>query len=174
VSGSGLGQVPVLETPRLVMTPLAPADAAEMAVVLGDPALHEFTGGSPEGEDALRDRYRRWAKGSGKAGQAWLNWCVRLRDGGQAAGYLQATVTTGPVGQSAEVAWVIGTPWQRRGYAAEAADVLIRWLTAAGVTSVRACICQGHRASERVAQRAGLELTAEVSDGERVWRRELG
>ncbi len=171
MNGSGLGQVPVLETPRLVLTPLVPGDAAEMAVVLGDPALHEFTGGSPDSEEALRDRYRRWSLGSGTAGETWLNWAIRVRDGGQAAGHLQATVTDGPGGRSAEVAWVVGTPWQRRGYAAEAADVLVRWLTAAGVTSVHACVYPGHRASERVAERAGLELTTEVSDGERVWRR---
>ncbi|HEY1618627.1 MAG TPA: GNAT family N-acetyltransferase [Streptosporangiaceae bacterium] len=168
------GRAPVLWTARLEMTSLTEDDAAEMAVVLGDLALHEFIGGTPAGEDALANRYRRWSEGSDTAGETWLNWAIRLRDGGQAAGHLQATVTTGPAGQAAEMAWVIGTRWQRRGYAAEAANALVQWLAEAGVTQVSACIYPGHRASERVAERAGLELTSEVSDGERVWRRELG
>lgn len=174
VAAFAAGRAPVIGTRRLLLAPLAEDDAAEMAVVLGDPALHQFIGGSPADEAGLHARYRTWARGSGHDGEIWLNWAVRLRDTGRATGHLQATVTTAPPGPAAEVAWVIGTPWQGRGLAAEAAVALVSWLTAWGVRDIRACILPGNRASERVAQRAGLALTSDISDGERVWRRLAG
>jgi RimJ/RimL family protein N-acetyltransferase len=161
----------VLETPRLRLTAVREADAEEMAVVLGDLRLHEFIGGNPLGAPELRAQYRRWAAGSADPGEIWLNWAVRLRESGDAIGTVQATVTRRagrpPV---AEVAWVIGMPWQGQGYAAESAGALVDWLTGAGVAEITACIHPWHRASERVAERTGFKLTGDTVDGERVWR----
>jgi RimJ/RimL family protein N-acetyltransferase len=166
-----VGQAAELETERLRLVAVRAADAEEMAVVLGDARLHEFTGGSPLNALELRSQYQRWAAGSGKPGELWLNWIVRLRATGEAIGFVQTTVTqlrrSRPV---AEVAWVIGVPWQGRGFAAEAAGALVRWLSHAGVTDVTACIHPQHRASERVAERCGFTLTSGMIKGERVWR----
>jgi RimJ/RimL family protein N-acetyltransferase len=71
-----------LDTPRLRLAAVTEADAEEMAVVLSDPRLHEFIGGSPLGALELRTQYRRWAAGSGNPHEVWLNWVVRLRDTG--------------------------------------------------------------------------------------------
>jgi RimJ/RimL family protein N-acetyltransferase len=68
------------------------------------------------------------------------------------------------------VAWVIGTPWQGRGYAGEAAQAVVGWLEDEGVGSVTAHIEAGHAASARVAVAAGLSPTDEIEDGEVVWR----
>ena len=68
------------------------------------------------------------------------------------------------------VAWVIGTAWQGRGYASEAALALVGWLSGQGVTVITAHIDPRHAASARVAERAGLVPTAYEIDGERVWR----
>jgi len=73
-------------------------------------------------------------------------------------------------GWKAEVAWVVGVPWQGRGYAAEAARALVGWLEAAGVGEIVAHIHPDHVASARVAAGAGLVATADEVDGERVWR----
>lgn len=167
-------QIPVsavLETSRLRLAPVRVADAEEMAIVLGDPRLHEFTGGRPLAVEELRAQYRRWADGPGRPGEQWLNWVVRLHETGAAVGTVQATLTTQADGlRAARVAWVVGLPWQGSGFAAEAAAAVVTWVTQAGVTDVTACIALGHRASEGVAARAGLEPTAASVDGERVWR----
>lgn len=153
----------------------ADAAADELAVALADPALHAVIGGRPPTAAELRARHARWLVGPGPAtGESWLNWVLRLRTGdaaGAAVGTLQATVhRRGPDGtRAAEVAWVVGTPWQRRGYAGEAAQALVAWLADTGAT-VEAHIAAGHEPSERVAARAGLAPTAETVDGERVWR----
>jgi RimJ/RimL family protein N-acetyltransferase len=149
-----------------VLTPLRPSDADAMADVLGDEALHEFTGGHPLGLLELRRRYERLVAGPDDPDESWLNWIVRRADDGAAIGTVQATVT----GRAAEIAWVIGVRWQGRGFAGEAATALVRWLREQGLPVITANIHPDHHASAGVAARAGLAVTDEEVDGERVWR----
>ncbi len=158
-----------LRTPRLDLIPLRPEDAPEMAAVLADPALHAFTGGTPDTPDALRARYERQAAGSPDPAVTWCNWITRLRADGRATGFVQATVT--PTGT--EIAWVVGTPWQGRGLATEAARALVAWLRQRGERTVTAHIHPGHGASAAVARAAGLTPTDERQDGEVRWRLDL-
>jgi len=161
-----------LATTRLRLVPLRIEDAAEMAGVLADPALYAFTGGGPPSTDELRARYRHQVVGrSPDGGEAWCNWIVRTRDPEEAVGFVQATTADG--GRVADIAWVIGVPWQGRGFATEAARAMVAWLEAQGATTVTAHVHRDHAASERVAERAGLLATNVVEDGERVWRRDL-
>ncbi|MFC9325896.1 GNAT family N-acetyltransferase [Kitasatospora sp. NPDC057015] len=156
-------------TDRLDLLPLRPEDAEEMAAVLSDPALYAFTGGEPATAEALRARYLRQCAGSPDPAVTWCNWILRLRADGRAAGYVQATVTAG----AAEIAWVVGTPWQGRGLAAEAARALVARLREQGVRTVVAHVHPGHHASAAVARAAGLAPTGELHDGEVRWRAEL-
>lgn len=161
---------PVLQTTRLLLVPLRPEDAVEMTVVLRDPALHAFTGDEPLDAAALRDRFERLAIGRSKDGrEAWHNWVVRLLGTAEAIGTVQATVVADR--STAEIAWVIGAPWQGRGYASEAALALVAWLDDMGVATIEAHVHPDHAASGKVAARAGLGPTDELVDGERVWRR---
>jgi RimJ/RimL family protein N-acetyltransferase len=154
-----------LRTARLELTPLTVADADAMATVLADERLHEFIGGQPATVEELRARYARQVAGSGRPDEVWLNWIVRVA--GEPVGYVQATVE--PSAGTADVAWVIGTPWQGNGYATEAAAGLVAWLRDRGLAP-SAEIAPGHRASERVAAAVGFTVTDELVDGERVWR----
>jgi RimJ/RimL family protein N-acetyltransferase len=144
-----------------------------MVQVLADPALYRFTGGEPPTLEALRRRYAAQVEGRSLDGaERWHNWIVRLAPGGTAPGpaigFVQATVTRG--GRSADIAWVIGVPWQGQGHAAEAATAMVAWLLETGATVISAHVHPDHVASERVAARAGLVPTDELEDGERVWR----
>ncbi len=159
-----------IRTRRLTLAPLAAQYAEEMARVLGDPRLHDFIGGAPESEQGLRARYERLVAGSGESGVSWCNWVVRLRSADCLTGTVQATV----VGAQAEIAWVIGTPWQGQGIATEAARGLIGWLAGQGVTTVIAHIHPGHPASAAVAASAGLTATDERHDGEMRWQLIVG
>src|SRR5690625_2547745 len=99
-----------------------------MAPVLDDPRLHTFIGGEPASAGELRNRYSRQAVGHSRDNtQLWFNWILRREDE-QAVGTVQATVTESPSGLSAEVAWVIGSAFQRQGYAREAAQAMVAWL----------------------------------------------
>ena len=99
-----------------------------MAAVLGDPALHTFIGGTPETPEGLLARYERLVAGPSDPTVSWLNWVVSLRAEGRLTGTVQATITPDPLGSVAEIAWVIGTSWQGRGIATEAAQGLVGWL----------------------------------------------
>ncbi|MFI6675938.1 GNAT family N-acetyltransferase [Kribbella sp. NPDC050470] len=150
-------------TARLVMLPLQVEYAGEMAEVLSDPDLYTFTGGEPPTVEALENRYRRQLAGPGRENEYWLNWVVQYDS--QLVGYVQATVT----GRTAEIAWVIGTAWQGRGYAKEAARGLVDWLGAHGVERIVAHVHPDHAASAAVTAAAGLTRTDQVDDGEYLW-----
>jgi RimJ/RimL family protein N-acetyltransferase len=157
-------------TERLQLCPLRVADADEMVDVLADPALHEFTGGQPATLDELRDRYASWVRGSGSDSELWLNWIVRRVADSVPVGAMQATIENADTAPEAFVAWTIGAGWQRRGYASEATQGLVRWLITKEIGSVAAHIHPDHVASAKVAASAGLRRTTEVVDGEIVWR----
>ena len=153
-------------TERLDLEPLTVAHAAELAPLLDDLRLHEFTGGAPASAAALADRYRRLEKRRSPGGdQGWGNWVMRVRATGRAAGTVQATL---PADGPAEVAWVVAREAQGRGYAKEAARSLVALLLADG-WAVVAHIHPGHLASQGVARAAGLSPTADVHDGEVRW-----
>ena len=154
---------------RLTLVPLSAEHADEMAAVLADPDLYTFTGGSPPTRQELRARYERWAAGSPDPAVSWCNWVIQLHSPRCLAGTVQATISTGDE-PAAEVAWVVGTPWQRRGIATEAARTLIAWLGQQSVQTVIAHIHPGHQASAAVAAAAGLSPTGQLQDGEMRWR----
>jgi RimJ/RimL family protein N-acetyltransferase len=155
-------------TPRLALLPLRAEHADQMAAVLSDPDLHAFTGGSPLTMPALRARYEDLIAGSPDDAVSWCNWVIQLRDPGCLTGTVQATIDAGD--KIAEVAWVVGTPWQRRGIATEATRALIAWLGQQSVQEIIAHIHPRHRASAAVAAAAGLTPTGEWHDGEIRWR----
>ena len=157
-----------LETERVRLEPLRASDADELFPLLDDPQLHTYTGGRPATRDELVSRFRRLeSRRSPDSSEEWLNWVVRAGEAGAAVGTVQATIT----GDRALIAWVIATPWQGRGFATESASALVSWLSAdPSIASVSAHIAPGHLASEHVAEKAGLSLTEEEVDGERVWR----
>ena len=146
------------------------AHAAELAPLLDDASLNEFTGGAPLSAAALAARFARLAaRRSPEGDQLWGNWVVRVRATGAAAGIVQATLPAGgPAAGPAEVAWVVVRAAQGRGYAKEAARSLVTVLREAGWTVV-AHIHPGHLASQLVARAAGLSPTTEVRDGEMRW-----
>ncbi|MGW6915102.1 GNAT family N-acetyltransferase [Kitasatospora sp. NPDC054939] len=158
-----------VRTERLTLLPLRVEHAEEMAGVLGDPALHTFIGGAPDGPDELRARYARLVAGSPDPAVSWCNWVLHLRAEDRLAGTVQATVTADPHGSRAEIAWVVGAAWQRRGLAAEAARALVAWLGEQGVCTVVAHVHPDHAASSVVAAAAGLAPTDGWQDGEVRW-----
>jgi RimJ/RimL family protein N-acetyltransferase len=163
-----------LTTQRLVLEPLRVEHAAEMALTLDDVRLHEFTGGEPATRAELSSRYRRQVVGRSSDGkQQWLNWVLRRRDDGRAAGYVQATVehdsADGEPGLVAELAWVVAAGHQRQGLAREAATAITRWLAGQGVQRLVAHVHPDNTASAAIARSLGMAPTEVVVDGEVRW-----
>lgn len=161
---------PPLGDGRLVLEPLRVDHAGELVDVLADAAMFAFTGGSPPSRPVLEQRYARQVAGSGDPTQKWHNWVVRLGADGPAVGYVQATVS--PEDEVAELAWVVGTHFQGRGIAREAAALVIEYVRTGGVRRVVAHVHPENVASQRVAAALGLLPTPLLVDGEVEWRRE--
>ena len=169
-----LPDTPALEAGRVHLVPLDVEDAEEMAPVLDDVNLHAFIGGKPASVAELRERYRRQVMGRSPDGaQRWFNWIVRRCCDGRAVGAVQATVTENAAGLTAEVAWVVATAHQGRGYARQAAKAMVAWLRQNGAVVV-AHIHPGHEASAAVARAVGLAPTATLVEGEVRWEEHDG
>jgi RimJ/RimL family protein N-acetyltransferase len=169
-----LPKIEALTSDRLTLEPLSVDHAAAMVDVLADPALYTFTGGEPPTLDTLTARYRSQLRGPADDSEAWLNWMVRHHDTDTLIGFVQATVRSEDEGDPdegmlAEIAWVIDPAHQRLGFAAEATDLMVTWLRAHGVERFAASIHPEHTASQRVAQRQGLQPTTTIEDGEVRW-----
>jgi len=165
-----MSSFPSLLTARLRLDPVTPDDADDMVAVLGDDRMFEFTGGTPPSIEQLRHRYEQLTSGWSPDGQErWCNWVVRLRQRDVPVGVLQVTVVDD--GTRASVAWEVGVTWQGRGIASQGSIAIVDWLIDAGVETIEAYVHPDHDASAGVAANAGLLLTDEVVDGERVWRR---
>lgn len=158
-----------LESERLVLLPLDDSAAEEMVEVLADPALYVHTGGEPPDLEELRTRYARQAVGRSPDGsQLWFNWIARTRESFTAVGYVQVTFTLED--GVADVAWVIGSRHQRRGYAREAAAAVVDWLRSSpGVRRTTAHIGDENVASQGVARGLGFRPSGNVEDDEQVW-----
>lgn len=162
---------PDLTTKRLLLEPLRVEHADEMVDVLAPRELYAYY---PEQDsptlDELRATYTRQTRGHSQDGtQTWHNWIMRSRLTSEAIGFIQVTVTK----DHAEIAWVVGVPWQGMGYASEAAgavrDACLRGDTGQTVVDVFCHIAPGHEKSERVARALGLHPTTRWHDGEIRW-----
>lgn len=161
-----------LDGDGLRLEPLRTDHAAEMAVVLADPVLYEVIGGEPPTVDALRERYTRQLRGPDDPDEEWHTWVVREGEDGPLVGFVQATLTG--AGSTAELAWVVGTPWQGRGVAHRAAALVLDEVLRRGARTVIAHVLPGHVPSERVAAALGLAPTPVEVDGEVRWELLLG
>lgn len=164
---------PALRTERLDLEPLRVEHADEMVGILADRALYAFYADEASPSlDELRERYARQVRGASADGrEEWHNWVLRLREGGDAAGFVQATVTRDDGGAArAELAWVLGSAYQGRGLASEAAAAVRDAMLGRGAVVVLAHIAPGNVASQAVARRIGLAPTDVLHDGEVRWQ----
>ena len=92
---------------------------------------------------------------------------MRERSTGAAVGFVQATV--GVATRTADVAWVVGVPFQGRGYAREAAGAMVVRLREEDVARVTAHIHPDNAPSQGVARALGFVPTTTVVDGEVRW-----
>ena len=143
-----------LEGSGVVLEPQRAEHAAEMFLVLSDPAIYQYENEPPSSLDWLRERFA-WleARRSPDGAQVWLNWVVRLPAAGL-IGYVQATLS--PTGAAA-IAYVFGSKYWRRGLAREACELMIAELAGHyGARSVHAIFTRRNVRSARLLGRLGF------------------
>jgi len=112
-----------LVTQRLALEPLTPGHADAMFEGFADPALYLWVNAEPPKDvEDLRERFTRIAEPYAPRGELWLNWAVRITDGGAYAGLVEATVRPDRV---VFLAYYVFTKYMRRGIAREACSAVI-------------------------------------------------
>jgi len=151
----------------VTLEPQLALHAAELYAVISDPALYEFIDAKePASEEALRQRLLRLeSRLSADGTEHWLNWVVR-NEAGELVGYVQATVTPD---HSAEIAYVLGRAYWRKGYAFAACTEMIEELRSSyGVTRLTATLDPGNASSLALLRKLGLGLVWEDGPGQEV------
>ncbi len=163
---------------RLVITPLSADDVEPLAAVLWQEAVYRHIGGLPP---AAAD-VAAWLRGTlagprpGQPPERWLNYAMRLADGGALVGLLQATLHEG----IAEVAFLLAPAHWGRGLATEG----LQWLHGALERESPGAPCwattvPGNTHSQRLLVRAGYArvapparpVLATYDEGDWVYRR---
>jgi ribosomal-protein-alanine N-acetyltransferase len=126
-----------IATSRLSLEPLTPAHADLMYDGFADPSLYAWVNADPPGDvDELRSRFARIAEPYAPDGALWLNWALRVTDGGAYAGVIEATVRPDRI---VFLAYYVFTAHARRGLAREACAAVIEHLWRAyDATEIRA------------------------------------
>ena len=145
----------------LVLEPQRAAHAPEMFALLSDPAIYEYEQAPPESEAWLAQRFARLeGRGSPDGREAWLNWIVRL-PGGEAAGYLQATIDDAG---SASIAYVFASRYWGRGLARRAVEAMIGELRDHhGVRAMTATLKVVNQRSRHLLERLAFTLAEDQS-----------
>jgi len=115
-----------IDTARLVLEPLAARHAASMFPGLSDPELFRWLDDvHPPTAAALELRYARITAPGAGAPDRWLNWAMRLRDGGGYAGHVEITLHPDGV---ANLAYFTFTRFMGQGFAREACAAVLQEL----------------------------------------------
>ena len=145
-------------TAALTLEPQAQQHAAEMFVVLSDPAIYEYENEPPASLEALRRRYAALESRCSPDGrEQWLNWVIRLPTG-EPIGYVQATVYPD---RRAAIAYELGSAWWGRGLARQAVEAMVAELVAQhGARRLTAVLKQRNVRSLRLLERLGFAPAA--------------
>lgn len=144
----------------LVLEPQVMAHALELYPLLSDPALYTYTDDKePQSAEWLRERFGRLeTRTSADGTEDWLNWVVRDA-AGVAVGYVQATVMADG---EAEIAYVLGRDYWRRGLGFAAVSLMLGELAAAyGARRATATLDPRNAASLALLRKLGFALIEE-------------
>lgn len=152
--GTGIAELPVIRTPRLVLRPYRASDAPDLQRLVGDAAValntvniqHPYPDGAAE----------EWIAGHAAAAASGTSLTLAITDG--------TDELRGAIGlqlrlrhRRAEIGYWIGRPWWSRGYATEAVRAMLAWAFAnLPLERIDATHYTRNPASGRVMEKAGM------------------
>ena len=146
----------LLETKRLFLRPFRPEDAADcLSNWATDPAIYQYISGQPQTPQEMTE----WLSSAEKAYACPETYYWAIEDKASRAVIGEIYVDDfSSRNRWCELDWKIGKAFQRKGFAAEAAQAVIHYLTAEhpGVHRIQAKCCTENLASERVMQKLGM------------------
>ncbi|WP_457965517.1 GNAT family N-acetyltransferase [Arthrobacter sp. D1-29] len=166
---STAGTAPI-ETERLTLRLLTPADAAAVHSFRGDEAVTRFLSHGPLTAEENRVRLEEVVERAAVSTHEWFHygWAITLRETGQLIGDgrtwnsagspARGTLTPGRLpSHQASLGYVLHPHYQGRGYGREAAGALVQWLfRELGVSTVFAGVYEPNTASIRLLRHLGF------------------
>lgn len=152
--------IPTFESERLTFVPIMEAHAHWTQPILADEKLYTWMPATPPELTSLKTRYSFWeSRRSPDGKELWWNWVIGLKsvdDEPQVLclGTLQVGIDR--ASQVATLAYIIGSGFQRNGYATEAVLSLLDLLRNKGVHQVMAWVDTRNVASIRLLDKVGL------------------
>ena len=139
-----------LSTVRLTLRPFAPQDAEScLRNWAADEEIYRYLSAQPQTADEVRE----WLS---SADPRTYYWAIEETHSGEVVGELFVD-NFGTSSRRCEMDWKIGTAFQGKGYAAEAARAAIEYLILeVGFHRIKAKRCTENTASERVMQKLGI------------------
>lgn len=162
-------EIPVLETPRLLLRGHRATDLSAACALWQSPEVYRFITGEPLSEQEVWLRLLRYSGLWDFLGYGY--WAVEERASGAYVGQLGfADFKRGLLGfdgRYPEAGWAIDAGFAGRGYATEGMQAACRWLDSAGEHGRSFCIIgRNNAASVRVAQKLGFSYALETALGE--------
>ena len=144
-----------LSTVRLTLRPFAPQDAEScLRNWAADEEIYRYLSAQPQTADEVRE----WLSSADEsyADPRTYYWAIEETHSGEVVGELFVD-NFGASSRQCEMDWKIGTAFQGKGYAAEAARAAIEYLIReVGFHRIEAKCCTENTASERVMQKLGM------------------
>jgi RimJ/RimL family protein N-acetyltransferase len=154
-------------TPRLLIRPLAPADADGLVAYRSSPDVCRYVPFDPQTREELLERIAtRWTRTELTAEGQVLILGVQVRDTGALAGDVMLAWQSREHG-CGEIGCVFNPDLSGRGYATEALDALLRLgFEGLGLHRIVARIDERNDPSVRMVRRLGLRLEARLVENE--------
>jgi RimJ/RimL family protein N-acetyltransferase len=166
-----------IETERLILRPFESGDSEPLLAILSDPDVMRFLETGPEGPDGVRrsleTKLGRWAL---RQEGDWLQLAVVPREGGAMIGFV-TLIWVSREHRLGEIGFIFHPAHHGKGYAAEAADVMLSLgFEELGLHRIIGRCDARNAASARLLERLGLRREAHLVENELIkgaWTDEL-
>jgi len=146
----------LIETESLILEPTVEKHASLLFPLLQDESLYRYIPHDPPSLESLQKRYKAWSARKSPDGQEiWLNWMARHGATGDYIGHFQSGFDEK---NGFTVAYTLGKPYQKQGYATEGLRGVINFLHAKmNARNIKAWIDTRNEPSIRLVKRLGFE-----------------
>jgi RimJ/RimL family protein N-acetyltransferase len=149
-----------LATPRLILRPLEPQDSGPMFGYRARPDVFRYQIWQPADEMEIRAFIQEQQITAPGSPGAWCSLAITLRDGGEMIGDAGMHFSDSDSG-AVEIGITLSPAFQKRGYAAEALQEILRFLfDSLGKDRVTASVDPRNSSSIRLLERVGMHREA--------------
>lgn len=155
----------ILETKRCLLRETTPEDVEDFFQIYSDPAITEFMEGLYPDREQEKEYIREYIKRV-YAFYEFGVWTVVEKSSGRVIGRAGFSYREGY--DEPELGFIIGVPWQRRGYAEEVCRGILAYGTdRLGFREVNALVETGNEASLKLCDKLGFQAVQELYMGEK-------